>query len=358
MTTRRAFTLIELLVVIAIIAVLIALLLPAVQFAREAARRTQCRNHLKQIGLAMHNYHDVHLMFPPMQPDYQLNVPTTRNTAYFSSLAFLLPDMELAGVYNSINFRISMGTITTTAGGPIPASSPNFTAAASIVEVFLCPSDSNKNAAMNAGDGTYVANYGWPRNSTGISGERPVTAAALAGPNGFIPINTLRSNTLDSGPVDANVGAREIIDGLAFTAAFSERLINTDGTAEKDARRMWFTDLVRTPKTQQQILDRCMADLTPEAPWSSYIGGAWISAWPNVGNTYMHLMPPNSKNCYTTRSFFDGSMFTAASSQHRGGVNLLMADGSVRFVSDAVDRVIWWSIGSRDRQEVLSNKDF
>jgi prepilin-type N-terminal cleavage/methylation domain-containing protein/prepilin-type processing-associated H-X9-DG protein len=359
MANRRGFTLIELLVVIAIIAVLIALLLPAVQMAREAARRTQCRNNLKQIGIALHNYHDVHGMYPHIQPDYQLNTGDTRITAYFSMNAFLLPQLEQDPTYNAINFSFSMGQITGTTGGPIPLTSPNITAAKNIIEVFLCPSDGQiQNQSMNAAPNHYVANYGWPRNSTGIDGRRRITSTALGGPNGFISVSTLRTNSLDTGPVDYNVAARDIVDGLANTAAYSERLINTRGTGETDHRRMWFTDLVRTPKTQQQIMNFCLNDRTPEAPWSSFIGGAWISGWPNVGNTYMHLMMPNTRNCYTNRSFFDGAMFTGASANHNGGVNVLMADGAVRFVGDSVDAIIWWSIGSRDGQETISNTDF
>ena len=360
MKPRRGFTLIELLVVIAIIAVLIALLLPAVQMAREAARRTQCRNNLKQIGVALHNYHDVYGVFPPIQTDNQFNTNNTRDTAYFSMNAFLLPDLEQSATFNAINFKISMGQITGTSGGPIPLTSPNLTAANNIVEGFLCPSDNyaSQNKSMNAANNNYVANYGWPRNSTGIDGRRPVTATSLQGPNGFISVSTLRVNSLDDGPVDTNVGARDIVDGLAFTAAYSERLINTLDNADTDERRMWYTDLVRTPKTQQRIMDFCKSATVPQTPWSRYIGGAWISGWPNVGNTYMHLMMPNTRNCYTNRSFFDGSMFTGASSNHPGGVNVLMADGAVRSVSNSVDAVVWWSIGSRNGQETISNTEF
>lgn len=125
---REGFTLIELLVVIAIIAVLIALLLPAVQAAREAARRSQCVNNLKQLGIALHNYHDVAGAFPVSFAQYGADVPTP-NATYHSIFTMLLPQLEAGNIYNSVNFGLRIDNLA------------NSTGLLSVINVFMCPSD-------------------------------------------------------------------------------------------------------------------------------------------------------------------------------------------------------------------------
>src|SRR5271165_4791802 len=139
--TRRGFTLIELLVVIAIIAVLISLLLPAVQSAREAARRAQCTNNLKQIALALHNYHDAIGTFPPGGID-DVNWQGT----WWNWPAFILPQLEQRNVYNAINFSLPNISVLT---NDLAAQDPNVTAWRSVINSYLCPSDQVGNGILD-----------------------------------------------------------------------------------------------------------------------------------------------------------------------------------------------------------------
>ena len=165
---RRGFTLIELLVVIAIIAVLIALLLPAVQSAREAARRAQCVNNLKQIGLAMHNYHQTNGVFPQGKSESSSALAYSyAGWTEWSAQAMLLPFMEQVPVYNAINFYFC--------GGYGAGSQINGTSWTSIIAAFLCPSDSNA-ARGRPTAGTGSPNTNSYRGSIGTSnatGELP-----------------------------------------------------------------------------------------------------------------------------------------------------------------------------------------
>lgn len=193
---RQAFTLIELLVVMGIIAILIALLLPAVQAAREAARRITCRNNLKQLGLALHNYHDVHGCFPQGRGAALPGV--------FSAHAYLLPFVEQSNLQDLVDFS-SAPTTFSIDGGIIYDGSTNAAAASTIVPFFLCPSDGSERIP---GSSFATTNY-----------------AANAG-----------SGLVDAGSLDnadgvffrgSRIGFRDIADGTSHTAAFSERLLGT-----------------------------------------------------------------------------------------------------------------------------------
>jgi prepilin-type N-terminal cleavage/methylation domain-containing protein len=188
-----AFTLIELLVVIAIIGALVALLLPAVQAAREAARRSQCSNNLKQLGLAIHNYVQSSGVLPFGQGDE----PTGTFNGW-SSLTMMLPNLEQGAVFNAINFQIPDGSV--------PGSAQNRTSQAVSIATFLCPSDPDRLTA-NAGHNNYFGN-------TGID-----PLVNTANPSGLFGGN------YGSGPyVPATVRLQDITDGLSQTVAFSERV--------------------------------------------------------------------------------------------------------------------------------------
>jgi prepilin-type N-terminal cleavage/methylation domain len=376
--TKRpiGFTLIELLVVIAIIGVLIALLLPAVQQAREAARRSQCSNHLKQIGLAVHNYLDTYKVFPSAGSYWRCEA-TNGVGGGFSALGFLLPYMERSDLWNLLNTSMN--------GHANGCSSPakNDTVGRRKVSMYLCPSDEAFNPAVSGsgiqdwGDSNYCANNGWPRTVTGYAGERGGhTSTDWPAGNGFIGIHpsyiapaigldeTFWLGQSGHRPFGWTTSPKTITDGLSKTAAFSERLIQP-GLNTADERRMIyrFGDGA-TPLTLEQYVDQCNTTgiILPAAGTttnpSGQLGGAWLSQIGECGNTYQHAMPPNKRHCrYSTTTSLQGSgavyvgsnIAITPGSNHPGGVNVLFGDGSVNFVSNSVDLKVWWGIGSRDR---------
>lgn len=358
---RHGFTLIELLVVIAIIAILVALLLPAVQQAREAARRTQCRNNMKQLGIAVHNYHDVYSTTPLFLSNY----PFFRGSGggQFSTFAYLLPFMDQAPLYNSIDFD-QRGYIVAV-GDPVPTDArrgANVEAGKTILSMLMCPSENGVNPGFTSAQCNYAVNYGWPRSATGPTGtERGVQSASEWGkPNGFVnvAVGFVPTSSIAHGAatVDARVRFRDITDGLSNTAAYAEVLVGQSSTNFTDKRRVKWFDSDSSPSTLPELRDRCqnLADTATPATQSDRTQAGWISGWPDSGNHYCHLMPPNSASCYNHGTWFYAGQAISPSSQHVGGVNVLLADGSVHFFSDNVDSGVWWNVGARDDGEVVS----
>lgn len=354
---RHGFTLIELLVVVTIIGILISLLLPAVQAAREAARRLQCANNLKQIGLALHNYHTRHNVFP-MNTTGAVESGGVCGNGFYSWLALILPDMEQSGLYSSINFKIGMmDTCDQTSSSDyhtltISATHPNAAAAATIVSTYLCPSTGfQRNEVLGTASpapGSYAGNLGWPRNSTGLSKSLP----PLAHHNGLIGvINPKLPEPWQCGAVSM----RDVKDGLSNTAAVTERLITSAVTAQ---------DLAGAPESLRSYcggggprlslpnwVKYCGSATPPDPAFSKQQGRAWISGWTLAANTYMHVMPINQRNCHIYGGEDDGNNIVTPSSEHPGGVNLLLGDGAVHFVGDTIDMTVWWSLGSRNGGE-------
>ncbi len=318
MRKRHAFTLIELLVVIAIIAVLIALLLPAVQAAREAARRAQCVNNLKQLGLAMHNYHDTNGLLPIGRQN------SPRRTWAFS----ILTTMEGTNLFNSINFTTDF------------YQRSNTTAILVNVATFDCPSDpggsniEEPTTPYPRAKASYMVNYG--NASWHQDGTRPGQAP---GHNPFTPEQVLAqvpgpymTVTYLPGPFtgDKSYGLRDFTDGTSNTVMLSEVRIGINKGNSSDHRGDIYND------------DRNCFEFHMYSPPNTKIYDQMegYCLYPNATN------PP----CVNTNL----TSYNAARSFHPGGVNAAMGDGSVRFVKETIAVVTWRALGSINGGEVIS----
>jgi prepilin-type N-terminal cleavage/methylation domain-containing protein/prepilin-type processing-associated H-X9-DG protein len=331
------FTLIELLVVIAIIAVLIALLLPAVQSAREAARRMQCANNLKQLGLAVHNYHDNINTFPPGQLLYQ-------NWQDISALVFLLPYMEQQALYSAFNFA---DVFPINGMGPVlPSYPPNTTVARVQVAGFLCPSDFNR-----------LTNPEGHSNYCGNSGSTPESAEVVTWANGpFV------AATPFGGYYSCRVfGIPNVRDGLSQTACFSEKVLGIGFTNQYDPSTPSSMDLqVGGPQDVSNTAAyyaMCQAANTNAGQVAFVDGQAAGMYWTFgylIDTRYTHIMPPNYWSCEVGGPWNGERGAMSAGSRHPGVVNLLLCDGSVRVIKSSINPPTWWALGTMAGAEVIS----
>jgi prepilin-type N-terminal cleavage/methylation domain-containing protein/prepilin-type processing-associated H-X9-DG protein len=350
---HRAFTLIELLVVIAIIAVLIALLLPAVQAAREAARRAQCVNNLKQLGLAVHNYHSTNNALPPLFTSFATAGGPVAGDWPLGWAVALLGYMEQQALFNSANYS----------GGAPDGRNVN-TLSSTKINGLICPSESIKTGPWVASAWTnYHANIGGPSSISSWSGS-------------FVP---MRADAYGSPLCAGNTGSfgfESFTDGTSNTALISEKLIGLGGYVASAVpgtafgKRVSFQlgtslglDTATGGADAQLFLSACKSVPSTTAPTNptQWSGSAWDGSHGGTlhFNAYDHLMTPNGLSCVAANSQGGppGGCNDAitATSNHPGGVNVVMVDGSVKFVKDSISPQVWWAIGSRNQGEVISS---
>ena len=307
-TSKHGFTLIELLVVIAIIAILIALLLPAVQQAREAARRTQCRNNMKQIGLALHNYHSSFKMFPPAAIYRYSNVDNGGTEPLnFSWITMILPYFDQAPLYNSINFSVPFWPQTDSNGNRI---------ASTLLPQLLCPSDPGYGGANSH-------NIAWTNyaGSEGYDWHRRVGHRL----SGIFEIMT-------------SVRVRDCMDGTSNTImvgevsahGYQDGDIRTGGTGT--ARRGndgVFRASLLAPNSNGDVNVRPLLDPEGTPRGGSPATGTWWKSTPYAFQpTFLAAWGPNAN-------------WPGSGSVHVGGAFYLMADGGVRFISTSIDTGPW-----------------
>ncbi len=332
MNARRGFTLIELLAVLGIISILIGLLLPAVQAAREASRRLQCQNNLRQLGLAVQAYVGIHQAFPPATT----NGAVTHYGGFFSIHVHLLPYVERTAIYDSVNFVL--GTWPTTAllfsvkGMPFEqtANAAAATAMNQQISTFLCPSDAGQFASTGN-------NY---RGNVGVGPGYGVTTELPDSGNGiFNEVEIVRIS--------------QVPDGLSHTALLSERLRGSGLASGFDPRR----DLYQTMApivTADGALKACRIAARPgNTVGSTVMGSIWF--WTGRDNTlYTHTQNPNGRipDCANGGALPQQDMSTARSN-HPGGVNAAMCDGSVRFFQETISIPVWRAFGTRNGGEIV-----
>lgn len=332
---RRAFTLIELLVVIAIIAILIGLLLPAVQKVRETANRVRCSNNLHQIGIALSNYHTDRSMYPP----------GSAPTSYIGANVYLLPYIEQLANHGQV-IAATGGNIDNYADTySLQYGANNFSSVRQ--SVYLCPSDIQWGQSSVYAFSNYKLNMG--------------TWGALAsGWDGFFAMTGNPLGTVLSGPpgTPRPFKIEDMVDGLSNTAACSESnngWVNTSTPNPPADRASDCFSVGQGPTTsvaaaRSYYLNLNWQSFSPPTfgnyqwryrgyPWSE--GSIWRSG-------YNHLLPPNQP-CWWPQAY--GRMVAPASSRHSGGANVLMGDGAVIFMINSVDVNVWTAIGTRSGGE-------
>ncbi len=305
-TSRRGFTLIELLVVVAVVGLLVALLLPAVQSAREAARRAQCLNNLKQLGLALQSHESTFGKFP------------SSDNWGWSPQARLLPFLEQASLFNSLNYRYTPGE----SGTWLQVQPAN----------FLCPSDYDP--AWEYGTNSYAASEGYLKSD-------------VVGNGAFAP---------------GGVAIRDITDGTSQTVAMSEWILGPNDSPFPTRRDpMSDTYAMKDPAIARNKPDLLMAACEALDPWTAELGWSkGTSWWDGSGprTLYSHVSPVGRRSCENKPETRKWSTAYTAGSRHPGGANVVLSDGHARFVTDRVSPAVWRALGSRAGGETLAEASY
>jgi prepilin-type N-terminal cleavage/methylation domain-containing protein/prepilin-type processing-associated H-X9-DG protein len=345
---RRGFTLIELLVVIAIIAILVALLLPAVQQAREAARRAECKSKLKQLGVALHNYHETHSVFPGNEVGCVKNPGATANRCWegWSGLAMILPYVDQAPLYEAADFNTNWNLAAANGG------KNNRIVSTTIIPAFLCPSDpTSRKWTPNSAPTSYMLSAG------------PVSAWHR--PNGPGPFSRESSRS-----------SRDFTDGMSNTILAGEGVIgNNTGTKAAGKRNPsagrpaavltahpdeWDNSQDNIDELKRYFEQDCMNGSLDNVISGTADGSDdqanrfWADGRNFRGPWFNTLYPPNygqnagnrgAVACDNNNSITEMRV-KSASSYHTGGAHVLMADGAVNFASENTDHGVWIAVGS------------
>ncbi len=316
---KGGFTLIELLVVIAIIAILIGLLLPAVQKVREAAARMSCQNNLKQFALALHGYHDARGTLPP-----------GRDSNDFSSHSYILPHIEQDSVYKLIDFTVKLD-IDVLSNNP----AGNNTAMAAQIKSFRCPADTLPVPAQWA-----PTNYRVNQGSSLSWGVPSGSSSFLGAPNGPFFVGSA-------------VKLINITDGTSNTAMASEHPVGSfnAGAFNPNNTQRLGRSVGLYPNTPDEAVTMCESVGYQNPLYNGYpdTGAPWLLGYHST-TIYFHVGPPNSRSCM----YPGGRIGTAARSNHTNGVNLALCDGSVRFINSAIPIATWRAMGTREGGEAFN----
>lgn len=320
---RRAFTLIELLVVIAIIAILIALLLPAVQQAREAARRSTCKNNLKQLGIALHNYHDTHGSFPPATGGTRQSAGGQGNRYRLSGIVMMLPFMDQQPLWETIAGKTT-ALQRRQAGRPETA---NFLGHPSgEIESLICPSSTVPERVNGSAHRSYCFSRGDTSSSTWWdyvgnnlnNSTSPTIFRRVRGP--FLALATVR--------------IPDIYDGTSNTVAMAERDLGRDQSLEVVGR---VRRSIQNPSRRPRACRNQDNDGFYVATANTLLMGSFWAYGLDVYNTICTVLPPNNPSCARDPNNPEHESMISASSRHQGGCHVLMCDGSVRFVTENIN---------------------